>query len=88
MVDLGTGVILLSDIQSAISPGESRTFLELLGALLGVTKWPVLGLVVVAAGIAVGQYDSNAKEQGAGYWAAFLVACGAGGWFLASVLIG
>ena len=70
---------------SAPNPGETRTFLELLGAFLGVTKWPVAGLALIAAGIAISSYDGDAKEQSASFYAAFLLACGAGGWFLASI---
>lgn len=88
MAILSAGLLLLSSAPSAPSPGEARTFLELLGALLGVTKWPVAGLAVIAATLAVSGYKQDTKEQSPGFWAAFVVAGAAAGWFIASFLAG
>lgn len=88
MYALRPELILLGAVPAAVSPEETRPLLELLGALLGVTKWPVLGLAVVAGGIAVSNHKQGQDEQSAGFWAALVVACGAAGWFLAGVLGG
>jgi hypothetical protein len=80
------GLAVAASAPAAPTPGETRTLLELFGAVLGVTKWPVAGLVLVASGIAVSSYDGAAKQQSTAFYAAFLLACGAGGWFLAGLM--
>lgn len=80
--------VMLTGYTAGISPGEGRTLLELLGAVLGVTKWPVLGLAVIAGAIAWGSHEEGAAKQSVSYWAAFCVASAAAGWFLASLLFG
>lgn len=86
MAVLSAGLILLSTLPSAPSPGQARTLMELLGAFLGVTKWPVLGLAVVAAALALSGYKQNTEEQSVSFWAPFLVACASVGWFVAGLM--
>ena len=88
MAVLSSGLLLLSAVPTAPSPGEARTLLELLGAFLGLTKWPVLGLTVIAIALALSGYKRDTEEQSVGFWAACGVAGASGGWFLASLVAG
>lgn len=80
-------LIALLTTPSAIEPGEARGLMELLALLLGQTKYVAAAVALGAGAIAWGQHSATSEEQPASFWASFLIAAGAVGWFVAGLVM-
>jgi hypothetical protein len=73
---------IMFTILAAVNPSEARGFFELLIVFLGVTK---LGALAVAAGAGLLAWNQHSEKQDTSAAVAFMVACGAMGWFFAGL---
>ncbi|RZU30490.1 hypothetical protein [Blastococcus saxobsidens] len=72
-------------VSAAPNPSGFRGFWQLAAVILGASKWPALALAVGAAAVGFSQDGEDSKGTAT---AAFLIAGGALGWFLAGLALG
>lgn len=69
------------------TPTVTRGLLELMVVLLGAGKWPALA-IAAGAGLVAWNNKPAPGQSELPFGLAFLVACGAAGWFMASLVVG